>query len=126
MAATWAVLLTAVRLHADTRGFGTHQQLGLPPCGFAAATGVPCPGCGLTTSFAHMAHGHFAAAFTAHLMGPPLFVLTAVVALYAPYAIVRARPLATLLDTRASLPSLALTAGAGVLTFVLRLAHVLK
>jgi hypothetical protein len=30
----------------------THQQLGLPPCNFVSATGLPCPACGLTTSFA--------------------------------------------------------------------------
>jgi hypothetical protein len=119
----WAVLLTALRLHADPRGFGTHQQLGLPPCGFAEATGIPCPGCGLTTSFTHMAHGHLLAAFGAHLMGPPLFLMTLAVALYAPYAIARARPLSTLLDSRATVPALVITAAAGVLTFVLRVVH---
>src|SRR3954468_17308327 len=72
-AGAWAVTGVALWLRPDVRGFGTHQQLGLAPCGFSAATGIPCPGCGLTTSFANMAHGHIVNAFGAHLMGPLLF-----------------------------------------------------
>lgn len=30
----------------------THRQLGLPPCDFYMATRLPCPSCGMTTSFA--------------------------------------------------------------------------
>jgi Protein of unknown function (DUF2752) len=30
---------------------GTHQQLGLPECNFKSLAGVPCPSCGMTTSF---------------------------------------------------------------------------
>jgi hypothetical protein len=35
----------------------THRQLGLPPCTFAEVTGVPCPSCGMTTSFALLVRG---------------------------------------------------------------------
>ena len=35
----------------------THRQLGLPPCTFYEKTGVPCPSCGMTTSFALLVHG---------------------------------------------------------------------
>jgi hypothetical protein len=34
-----------------------HRQLGLPPCTFFAVTGLPCPSCGMTTSFALLMHG---------------------------------------------------------------------
>ncbi|MGE3821953.1 MAG: DUF2752 domain-containing protein, partial [Isosphaeraceae bacterium] len=38
-------------LEPDPSGFGTHRQLGLPPCHFAWVTGKPCPTCGMTTAF---------------------------------------------------------------------------
>jgi len=52
-----AVLVTATRLQPDGRGVGTHEQLGLPPCGFVAAFDAPCPSCGFTTTFTLAAHG---------------------------------------------------------------------
>jgi len=36
----------------DPRGFGTHEKLGLPSCKMMDWFGVPCPGCGVTTSVA--------------------------------------------------------------------------
>jgi len=120
-----AVVGLAAWLRPDPSGFGTHRQLGLPPCEFGAMTGIPCPGCGLTTSFAHMAHGHLIAGFSSHLMGPPLFLMTLWIALYAPYAIVKRKPLVTLLDAKWSAPMLIVTSSLGMLTWVLRLFHVL-
>ena len=46
----FAVLLT---VEPDSRGFGTHQRFGLPPCTFKMMFGIPCPSCGGTTSVAH-------------------------------------------------------------------------
>lgn len=112
-------------LQPSANGFGTHQQLGLPPCEFGSITGIACPGCGLTTSFAHMAHGHFIAGFASHLMGPPLFLMTLFVALFAPYAIAKKKPLAVLLDSKWSAPMLVLSSSLGMLTWLLRLTHVL-
>ncbi|MGH9751371.1 MAG: DUF2752 domain-containing protein [Blastocatellia bacterium] len=54
-----ALLLIARLLRPSADGVGTHRQLGLPPCAFLHFTGVPCPGCGLTTSVAHAARLHF-------------------------------------------------------------------
>lgn len=71
-----AVLVTAARLHPSPTGFGTHMQLGLPPCGFLAFTGVPCPGCGLTTAFANMVRLNVVAAAAANPFGIMLFFLT--------------------------------------------------
>lgn len=50
-------------VHPDPRGFGTHEQLGLPACRMIEWFGVPCPGCGVTTSVALATHGHFLDAF---------------------------------------------------------------
>jgi len=68
------VLAAAALLEPDARGHGTHTQLGLPPCGFLTWTGTPCPGCGLTTAFAHGIRGHFALALSANPLGLLLFV----------------------------------------------------
>ncbi len=54
----------------------THEQLGLPPCRFLQLTGRPCPSCGLTTSFALLAHGDPRSAFRANLAGPFLGFLS--------------------------------------------------
>lgn len=45
----------------DPRGFGTHEKLGLPSCKMMDWFGVPCPGCGVTTSFALASRGHILA-----------------------------------------------------------------
>lgn len=51
------------------RAMGTHHQLGLPPCGYLVATGKPCPSCGMTTSFALLAHGDVSASLSANWVG---------------------------------------------------------
>lgn len=76
MVAATALLAVARSLHPSGRGFGTHQQLGLPPCVFLQLTGIPCPSCGLTTSFAHAAHLHWVASFTTQPFGFVAFWLT--------------------------------------------------
>src|SRR4051794_7336480 len=54
-----AVLGVARCLRPDPKGYGTHQQLGLLPCGFRAITGLGCPSCGMTTAFAWFVRGRF-------------------------------------------------------------------
>lgn len=71
-----AVLITAAFLTPDPSGHGTHTQLGLPPCGFLVITGCPCPGCGLTTAFAHLAHLDPVGAARANPFGIPLFLVS--------------------------------------------------
>jgi hypothetical protein len=55
---------------------GTHERLGLPPCLFHKVTGFPCFSCGMTTSWAWMAHGHPWLSFKTQPMGAILFVAT--------------------------------------------------
>jgi hypothetical protein len=73
------VLLVARWLEPDVRGFGTHTQLGLPPCAFATVTGHPCPTCGMTTSFAWFVRGRFHPSWRANpagsLLAPACMVL---------------------------------------------------
>jgi hypothetical protein len=64
-----AVLVVARGLEPDPRGFGTHTQLGLWPCSFKAATGRPCPTCGMTTSFAWFARAEPARSWRANPAG---------------------------------------------------------
>jgi hypothetical protein len=52
-----ALLLTARMVEPAADGFGTHQKLGLPPCGFRFVFGRPCPSCGMTTSWSLLARG---------------------------------------------------------------------
>ena len=59
----------AVWLKPDPRGFGTHQQLGMPPCTFRTLIGVNCPHCGLTTSFSWFVRGQFANSMKANPAG---------------------------------------------------------
>lgn len=52
------------------------------PCVFLKITRVPCFTCGLTRSFASVAHGDFQHAFYMHLLGPVLFAATGLVGIY--------------------------------------------
>lgn len=81
-----AVLGVAVWLTPNPQGMGTHQELGLPPCGFLVATGYPCATCGMTTSFTWAAHGHLVKAFLTQPAGSVLCVMTMMVAIVSLYA----------------------------------------
>ena len=50
----------------------THRQLGLPPCTFYEKTGIPCPSCGFTTSFAFTVRLHLWNAIHANSAGTML------------------------------------------------------
>lgn len=78
IAGSLTVLGIAVWLDPDPRGFGTHEQLGMPPCDYYAQTGSPCPTCGMTTAFTNMAHLDVQAAFEANPAGVLLFLITLV------------------------------------------------
>ncbi|WP_437226351.1 DUF2752 domain-containing protein [Planctomicrobium sp. SH661] len=61
--------LACLLVTPDPRGFGSHQQLGLPPCLFKILFGLPCPGCGGTTSFAHFVRGQWISSLRANAAG---------------------------------------------------------
>lgn len=70
------VLGIAAYLTPDTRGYGTHTQLGLGQCTFLHFTGYPCPMCGMTTTFSLMAHARPLDAALNQPFGVVLFGLT--------------------------------------------------
>ncbi len=79
-------------------GHGTHGMVSLPGvgpmptlCMWKIATGVDCPGCGLTRCFVALAHGDLADAWRFHPVGIVLFVL---LALQIPYRAIQLRRLA--------------------------------
>ncbi len=76
-APSWTVLAIALWLTPDARGFGTHQQLGFSTCTFMKLTDQPCPMCGMTTCFTHMAHLEPLSALAAQPFGVVLFSITA-------------------------------------------------
>jgi hypothetical protein len=73
-----AVLLVAAGLQPSSTGVGTHLQLGLPPCSLMVGAGVPCPSCGMTTSFSHAVRGQITRAADAQPAGLLLAVCTGV------------------------------------------------
>lgn len=73
------LLLIAANLRPESKGYGTHEQLGLPPCTFMTLFNRPCPSCGMTTSWAEMMHGRPLEAFRTNAGG----ALLALVALAA-------------------------------------------
>lgn len=71
VAAACALLLGLSRwLPPD--GFPTFLP-GLDTCAFHAATGLPCPGCGLTRAFIALSHGRFHEAWAFHPFAYPLY-----------------------------------------------------
>lgn len=66
--------------------FTVRTGLGLP-CGLRLLTGVPCPGCGLTTAAIALVHGQFGAAAAAN---PVIYGLAACTVLVGPLVALRA------------------------------------
>jgi len=70
VAVTALVLLSiAYFLNPAEKGIGTHQQLGLPQCGWIFAADIPCPTCGMTTAWSHTVRGELPTAFITQPMG---------------------------------------------------------
>jgi hypothetical protein len=71
LAAVFAVAfwLNPYNPDGSPRRIETHRQLGLPPCTFYLVTGLPCPSCGMTTSFALLVRGDLANSLRANAVG---------------------------------------------------------
>ena len=75
-----AFLSVAAWITPDPAGFGSHHQLGYPPCTVLVVLGYPCPTCGMTTAFAHTVRGELLSAFKAQPAGLALALATIVAA----------------------------------------------
>ncbi len=85
------MLGVAAYLQPDSRGYGTHQQLGMGACGMLIRTGYPCPTCGMTTAFAYAIRGRLLAAFYAQPAGLALALASAAVTALSGWAIFTGR-----------------------------------
>jgi hypothetical protein len=115
------VLAASMWLTPHASGVGTHMQLGLPPCGFLVLTGKPCPACGLTTAFAHLAHLAPLASLRAHPLGLPLFALNLVVLAASVHGLIRGGSVTRAVDTLAADRVALVVAGALLATWAMRL-----
>lgn len=68
-------VMGAFVLEPSEAGWGTHRQIGLPPCASVVLFDRPCPGCGMTTSWTAVLHGRWGSAFSAHALAPVMYVL---------------------------------------------------
>ena len=93
-----AVLIIAARLHPNPTGIETHLQLGMQPCGMLRSTGVPCPTCGMTTSFSFLAHGELRESLAAQPAGTVFACCTAMAAWIGMYIALTGRPSAKLIN----------------------------
>jgi len=69
------LLLTARLLAPSPTGLGTHEQLGLPECGFLLMFEIPCPSCGMTTSWAWLTRGNVVESLRSNPGGTMLGIL---------------------------------------------------
>jgi hypothetical protein len=79
-------------LNPDPRGIGTHEQLGMAPCGWAQGPeGIPCPTCGVTTAACQLVHLHPVDAVLTQPFGVALALTGLALAATAVFCLVRQR-----------------------------------
>lgn len=101
-----SILFTAGSLKPHKKGMGTHQLLGLRACEFEVNNGIPCPTCGMTTSFTHAAHGNLLRSFLVQPAGMILALCTAMGAIVSAYVLWTGSGIVALTLSIVSLPRL--------------------
>jgi len=85
-------LIVAAILQPSPDGYGSHTMLGLAPCQFMERTGLPCPSCGMTTSWTWFVRGNLPASLYVQPMGTVVAVLAACCFWVGLYAGITGRP----------------------------------
>jgi Protein of unknown function (DUF2752) len=91
------VLVIAAWLTPNRQGYGTHTAMGMQACQWFAKTGIPCPACGMTTSFACFVRGQLIHSLYVQPMGFVLAALTCGTVWGALYVACTGRPIYRLL-----------------------------
>ncbi len=88
------VILGVARwIDPNPSGYGSHRRLGLAPCGFLYTTGLPCPTCGMTTTFALTVRGHILKALWVQPAGTVLAGVTVLLGITAIVVLITGRRL---------------------------------
>ena len=107
-----AAVVVLLQVAPDARGYDTHVQLGMQPCGWPMVYGIPCPTCGCTTAAANIVHGHLLTGFVVQPFGAVVCLALLVAAAFCLWALVRGR---SVMDVLAQLPLGRLMLGGGLL-----------
>ena len=85
------VIWSLSRVAPDGRGHGTHEQLGMDPCGWSIVYGIPCPTCGCTTAATQLLHGDVFGAFATQPFGAALALIGLLAGVHAWMCLLRTR-----------------------------------
>jgi len=91
--AALTILVLALQLKPSRDGTGTHLQMGFQRCAFLRTTNLPCPSCGMTTSFSWFTHGNWLASAYVQPGGFVLALVCGAIFWAGLYAAVTASPL---------------------------------
>lgn len=92
-----AVLIMAAGLTPSPSGVASHKGLGLQSCALLERTSVPCPSCGMTTSFTWFVRGNLPASMYVQPMGMALAFAAACCVWAGAYIAITGRPIHRLL-----------------------------
>jgi hypothetical protein len=101
VAAALACTALLLSVEPDPKGYDTHVQLGMSPCGWPRSYGIPCPTCGATTAACLLVHGRPLQAIATQPFGAAMAAAGLVAAATSAWCLLRGR---SLLDVYAQLP----------------------